>query len=207
MPDQNLHAIIKQRFAELPKVLQDAITGAHVEEHMQKLSVKHALHLDKWQALENRVVLTLMGLAPAEGLRDAIKTELGLNDETADNLAEDIAIQVFEPVRQELERTLEHPDAKAEEGTPIEDMTQEILQTAKTGSAIDTLAPAEDLASIPPTPSAPVAAPPQPVTQTPPPVPKPTVTRTEAPHSYTPGQVSSQRKDIHTDPYRLPPDA
>ena len=37
--------------------------------------------------------------------------------------------------------------------------------------------------------------------------PPPTVTRKETPAEYKPGETSSARKDIHSDPYRVAPDA
>lgn len=222
MPDQSFQDIVDARFKELPPVLQEAITGAHVQDHMQKLAKKHELHLDQWQKLENQVVLTLMGLASAEGLRDAIKHKVGVTDAVADELAEAIALEVFDPVRKELERTLSHPSAKAEEGTPIEDLTDEIMRASKMGAvapADPEIEPVADLPSIAPdmatpiTPGAPTTTPVTPTATPAPPAtaepvaPKPTVTRAPISDSYTPGNLSNERKDVHSDPYRIAPDA
>lgn len=118
---------LQKHFARLPKVIQDAITGAEVTQHLRDLSQEHKLHLDQWQILENVVVTTLMGLEEAENLKENILEKVDVDEETANTLARDIALNVFEPIRKELERGLERPGAEPEEARPIEDMRGEIL--------------------------------------------------------------------------------
>lgn len=180
MTDTDTKKLLDEQFAQLPKAVQRAITGANVSDHLRKLADTNQLHLDQWQELETEVMMTLMGIKAVAALEQNIKKHVQVDDATAAKLAQDISTTVFGPIREELERFLSHPDAQVKEGEPIKDMTAEILKSA---SAPATPAPAPD------TPA------------------QPTVVRTEAPAAYQPGQPSSARKDIHADPYREAPDA
>lgn len=177
--DSELDEKIKERFKQLPKVVQDAITSADVEKRMRTLADTQKLHLDQWEALENEVMLALLGFQPIEDLQKNIKSEVGIPDELAKSLTEEISKIVFEPIRQELERQLEHPEAKAEVLTGVE-------QAAKQAIGAET---------------APAVAPGTPPTA-------PTgekVARAPISASYTPGQISTERKEVHEDPYREAP--
>ncbi len=181
MTENDVHILLEERFAQLPEAIQDAITNADVSAHLRKLADSSQLHLDQWQELETEVMMTLMGIKPITQLEQNIQAHVKVDSATAQKLAQDISTVVFAPVREEMERFLSHPSAKEKEGDPISDMTGEIL---KTSAPINT-----------PTPAPSPAAPPQ-----------PTAIRKDAPVSYKPGETSTARKDVHTDPYRIVPE-
>src|SRR5258708_2344229 len=104
---------VEERLAQLPKVVQNAIKSGDVKEHMQKLAERHKLHVDQWESLEREVQFTLLGFQPTEELEQNLKSEVGVTDEKAHELAVAIGESVFEPIREALERELDHPDAKA----------------------------------------------------------------------------------------------
>ena len=130
----------RKRFKELPKVVQDAITSADVEKRMRALADTQKLHLDQWESLENEVMLALLGFQPVEDLEKNIKSEVGVTDDVAKTLTEEVSKIVFEPVREELERELEHPTAKAENLSGVETAGKEALSAEK--AAASTSAPA-----------------------------------------------------------------
>ena len=176
---------LQERFQKLPKVVQDAIHSADVEKHLRELANTHKLHLDQWQDLENEVMLTLMGFQPSEELEANIKSEVGVPQEIGAVLAADISKIVFEPIRQELERQLEAPDAKVASQTGVEVARAQELGTAPAPAA----------------PSAPA------VTPATPPASPPTEKAVRAPVSeaYKAGETSAARKSVHDDPYREVP--
>jgi hypothetical protein len=189
MPQQNspkdTDTLIKERMAQLPKIVQDAITSADVQQHLRTLANGHKLHIDQWATLENEVMLALMGLSQVQDLAENIQNEVGVSAETAASLALDISQIVFEPIRQELERGLEHPEAKEKEVSATEAARTQILAseqtpTATVGSAINPMPPAT------------------------PPAPAPTEKAVRAPvsASYTSRQPSTERKSATGDPYR-----
>lgn len=172
--------ILEEQFNSLPKVVQEAIMSGHVEEKFQKLAEKHKLHLDQWQQVENLIMLTVLGLSEPEHLVDKIVSETSIGKERADEIVDDVAITVFKPIREELERELGHPQAVQEQLSDIEKAREETLAQAPI--------------VVPPTPATPPAAPPT-----------EKVARAPASGAYKPGETSAARADVHDDPYRVPP--
>jgi hypothetical protein len=131
--DNALDQKIQERFALLPKVVQDAIQSADVEKRMRALAETEKLHLDQWEALENEVMLTLLGFQRMQDLEQNIKSEVRVEGDAAARLASNISSIVFEPIRGELERGLSHPDAKAENISGVEAAKRNAL-AAETGA-------------------------------------------------------------------------
>jgi len=181
----DIQTTLKERFMELPRVVQNAITSADVRKRMRELADIHKLHIDQWETLENEVMMTLFGVLPIDELQANIQKEVGVPEEIAKELTENISKIVFEPIREELERELEHPDAKATGVSDVEAARTQIL-----GS--------EDK------PAAPVAPAVLPAT---PPAEPPTgkIARAPVSESYKAGETSTARKSVHDDPYREPP--
>lgn len=196
--DKEFQEAIKERFAQLPKVVREAITSADISKRLRELADTHKLHIDQWESLENEVQMTLLGIQPSDELAANIKKEVGVRDEVAESLAADISRVVFEPIRQELERQLEHPDAVAATTTGVEDMRTQILADESSVAATPTITPVTPTSIIPatpaPTPVIPATPPP------PPPIEK--VERAPTSPSYAPAVPSHERKTIDGDPYR-----
>lgn len=216
MVDQNIKEVIKKRFAELPPSVQRAITSVDVQKKLREAADRHKLHLDQWEILENEVLMTLFGITPVDELQAAIQKEVGVSAEIAVELSADISRIVFEPIREELERELEHPEAKEKEMTGVETAREQVLgNQPKTDSASSFelrastqqeqgLAGVQSSGNV--SRSSQLAAYSSVMPATPPP-PPPTEKATRAPSSgaYKAGEVSSARKDIHDDPYRESP--
>jgi len=188
--DINFEEALKQRFAQLPSVVQKAIISANVQKRLRELADTHKLHVDQWQTLENEVMLTLLGIKPVEELEHNVKNELDIMSDAAHALAENINSIVFEPIREELEKQLEHPNVTAVDRTGVEATQQQILDKTENNPAT--------------TPSA--VAIPTTIPATPPsPKPEATVARAPASGAYKPGEASTARASVVDDPYREEP--
>lgn len=221
MVDQNTQQAIKKRFAELPLPVRRAITSVDVQKKLREAADKHKLHLDQWEILENEVLMTLFGITPIDELQASIQKEVGVSAEIAAALSADISRIVFEPIRQELERELAHPEAKAKEMSEVEQVRQQALgdkqQAQETSverrassaeamaAGVERRASSADTKDSTPL-SAQLAARGSVIPATPPP-PPPTEKAVRAPASgaYKPGEASSQRRDVADDPYREAP--
>lgn len=190
---QELRQLIEERLASLPPVVQQAIASSDIQAHLRGLSTTHKLHLDQWESLEHEVMMTLLGIHAVEDLEKNIVTEVNVPPEIARTLAENINNIVFEPIRQELERQLEHPDAQVKEVSSVEAAGAEALAIAH--------ATPESAAPAPTLPVAPAVIPATPPAA----VPDVKVTRPSESSLYKPGQTSAQRAEVHDDPYREPP--
>lgn len=178
MDDQDLEfqEAVKERFALLPKPVQNAILSADVSKHLRALAQNHQLHVDQWNDLETEVQMTLMGMHRAEELEQNIKKVLATNDETAAELADEIYQGVFEPIRTELEQQLTQTSPEATLTPPP-------------------TAPAPAITpSAPPQTVAPATPPPEPLGAT--------ALREVLSKNYQQGGMSHERKEIDGDPYR-----
>lgn len=182
---EEIKKMLAERFAALPLPVQKAITSADVEREMRTLAERHKLHVDQWEALENCVLTTLLGIKPVSELEKNIKNEVGVDADLAAKMTTDISLIVFEPIREELERELEHPDAKAAETSGVEAARTQILGSEKVPVpvAVPTVLPA-----------------------TPPPALRTgTIERAPISAAYKAGEASTARKSVEDDPYREPP--
>jgi hypothetical protein len=116
--EPDIKEVLAEHFNALPKIVQDSITSSHVQEKLQNIAKKHSLHLDQWIPLENEIMMVLLGTT-----------------EMAAAIAEDASDLIFEPIRQELERELNNPNAQPLEATPEESARQAALDTAHAADA------------------------------------------------------------------------
>ena len=184
MATNNIEELVAERLAQLPKVVRDAIASSDIEKHLRSIADTYKLHLDQWQKLEDQVMMTLLAVHAPEELAQNIETEIGVSADMAKTLAADINAAVFQPIREELERQLDHPQAEEEKKTDVETMRDEMLASKE--------------AVVPPAvnPVATVVGTPG----TPPPTDK--AVREPPPATYTPAQPSTERKEVIGDPYR-----
>jgi hypothetical protein len=193
--EQELQKLLATRLAELPGPVQKAITSIDVPEKLRELSTKQKLHVDQWQTLENEVMLTILGFQPAEDLGKNIQNNVGISETDASAMTETIAATIFNPIREQLERELGHPQAKDEKLSEVDQLRADVLTTERI-QGTGTVQPATAPTSI-----APAAIPGTP------PVAKSVEKAVRAPASgaYKPGETSAARADVHDDPYREPP--
>lgn len=190
--DNNFSARIQERLSLLPQPVRDAITSMNVQQLLKTLASEKKLHVDQWEILENEVYLALLGFEPAENLENNLKKEVGVDDEMAHELVGAINEKIFEPIREELERELGHPQAKEEEKSAIENVRDAVLTEAKRDGSLA-------VSYTQSTPVAPVVA--APATTTTP----ETAHKEPASGAYRPGEASVARKDVVDDPYRETP--
>lgn len=200
-PEIDVEKAFSERLAQLPPVVQQAIQSADLEKHLRALADSHKLHLDQWELLQNEVKLALLGFEDADMLPENLENEVGVDTATAADLSKAINDEIFEPIRQELERALVHPEAKDAQVDDLEKARLAAISLAK--------AAGEDVP--PPKPSSPedkglpsILPGVQPAT---PPNPSPEGKAIRAPisESYKPSVPSTARKAVDGDPYREPP--
>jgi hypothetical protein len=197
MTQEELDGALKERFRQLPKAIQNAITSADVQKELQALSDTHKLHVDQWQLLENTVMLTLLGFQPIDELAKNLKNDLTIPTEKSEELAEAISKIVFEPIREQLERELDNPQAKEAQVSDVEKVGQQVLAAERTENSEQARANSEQRTAnsgntvMPATPPAPA--------------PDGKAVRAPVSEAYRAGESSTERKSVHDDPYREAP--
>ena len=100
---------------DLPEQVQTAIANANVQQKLRELAKNYKLHLDKWSLLENEIMLTLVGVKDAGGMPSNISRATGVDIATAQVMTDDIAIHIFRPIREALQREVEQKEERAKE--------------------------------------------------------------------------------------------
>ena len=119
-----------------------------------------------------------------------------MSAEDAAKLTADINAEIFEPIRKELERELDHPAAEAKVVSDMEASRSQILGAQKAP-------PPSIIATTSPTIAAPAPALPKVMPATPPaPAPETKAIRAPISSSYTAQTASHERKSVEGDPYR-----
>jgi Glu-tRNA(Gln) amidotransferase subunit E-like FAD-binding protein len=104
--DEHDDTLIRERFAELPQAVQQAVVDASVEQKLRALASKYKLHLDQWVLLENEIMLTLLGLEEPENMVANVAKEVHIDTERAQKIVNDIALEVFKPIREQMQGEL-----------------------------------------------------------------------------------------------------
>ncbi len=126
----------KKYIEELPEIVQNAINNAQVTEKMRKLAKKYALHLDKWNVLEEEIIATLVGQKDPYSLPSNISSVTGLDITKSQEMTDEIVRTIFKPIREELQYELDTKQKakdiltkKDEDTQPNEIPTDNYLQT------------------------------------------------------------------------------
>jgi hypothetical protein len=110
--------LIKQRLAELPEGMRNAVTSSELPIKLQSMMQKFNLRIDQASALETEVMLVMLGFEPTDDFVTNIKKELGIDDATAGAIAMEANEKLFMPIRQAM-REAEHDVASVPPtGTP-----------------------------------------------------------------------------------------
>jgi hypothetical protein len=105
MEQTEIEKRVKERFATLPKKLQEAIQGADVSEKLRAIALKHKLHIDQGQELENETLLVMLGFDVVEHFKENIKKALRIQEELAEAITTDVHNDIFLSIRELLKES------------------------------------------------------------------------------------------------------
>ncbi len=106
---------VQEKFDKLPKQVQDAITSTDVNDKILEIGRKYALLLDKIEELADETGLVMLGLEKSTDFVDHISSRCGVNKNAADNIVQDINIDIFSKIRDFMRESGKH---KREDFTP-----------------------------------------------------------------------------------------
>lgn len=121
---------IEERFKEIPEVLAKAIKSSGWEGIVFDIGRKHALHVDTIGDLQNELILVLTGITHPDEFHRIVIQELGIPEDKADVVIEEINNQVNEKIKNELKVVLgqeEISDEKIDEGERINNSERNVL--------------------------------------------------------------------------------
>ena len=94
-----IQKIIDEQMTQLPKAVQEIIAKIDLTKEISDLREKHNLMLDQVSSLEIETRLVMIGLEPGEDFVDNIIKNVGLKEDIAIAVAEDINDSIFGKIR------------------------------------------------------------------------------------------------------------
>lgn len=112
--DTNTDAYIAEKWHTLPQQLKDAITAADYRDVVQRFATEQKLHVDQAGAIEQEILLVLLGIQSVHDFTDALVHEVHLPKDLARSFSGDVQTKVFGAVAGHLRDIMEQEKARAE---------------------------------------------------------------------------------------------
>ncbi len=107
-------SIIQERFKKLPAPIQEMVTSPDTQRLVQDIGKRYGLHIDEMGALENELIIVLLGLEMPQALPHNVMKATHLKEEEAMKIATELNEKLLEPLREEF-RLLYKKDIVEEE--------------------------------------------------------------------------------------------
>lgn len=122
---------ILEEYKNLPEDLRKAIFSVEMTEAVKRIGEKYQLHIDKIGALGNETGMVMFGVTRPKDFVSNLSMRLGVSNDTARQIADEINQQIFAKVRESLKKIhgiTEEEQAKPEtkEAPSKEDIIKEI---------------------------------------------------------------------------------
>ena len=98
---------LRARYRTLPPVLQDALFSEETANKLVDIGQRHGCTVEQIGIMAEETGYTILGLVSPRDFARVLKTELGVDEETAFAIARDISHQVFFAIRESLKKTHE----------------------------------------------------------------------------------------------------
>lgn len=126
--------IIQEHFDDLPPVIQDVVLHSNWQAKIRSIVQKHKLHIDQGAAIENLVLITMLGIETPEGFIENAKEHARVDETQAFQISADVEREIFHEIRQKLISITESHDTIDEVERVTNELTKaddDIAQAAK----------------------------------------------------------------------------
>lgn len=128
--DNETQNIIKEQFKLLPKVIQDTILNSNWEEKIRRVVKNNNLHVDQGAAIENLVLITMLGIETPETFVQNAKEYAEVSEEQAYTISREVEREIFGDIRRKLIELTDTADT-------VEEIDHTANELDKVASAIE----------------------------------------------------------------------
>lgn len=100
--NNELKNIIQEQFKLLPKIIQDTILNSNWEEKIRRVVKNNNLHVDQGAAIENLVLITMLGIETPETFVQNAKEYAEVSEEQAYTISSEVEREIFGDIRRKL---------------------------------------------------------------------------------------------------------
>ncbi len=152
--------LIKERFAELPQDVKNAILAVDLHPRLVKIAQNNHLHIDQAGTLETETMLVMLGLEKADDFTDNIRRELSISPDAAKKITAEANQDIFLPIRDSLKQVLAEEEEREEKSaSPVEIENVEPIKKETLLKEIETLSTPQEPYIKKPLPQAPANLP------------------------------------------------
>lgn len=101
--DSETDAHLKEQWATLPQALKDAISAAQYKEVVQSIARDNRMHIDQAGAVEQEILLVLLGLQSASEFQASLETVCGIPQGAAAKVNAIVQEKVFATIATRLD--------------------------------------------------------------------------------------------------------
>lgn len=125
--------LIKEQFDQLPQVIKDTITSSNWQDKIRRIVKVNNLHIDQGAAIENLVLITMLGIETPENFVQRAQTYAGVDQDQALSISSEVEKEIFGDIRKKL------IDITDTSGT-VAEIDQATNELGKVAAAIETAA-------------------------------------------------------------------
>lgn len=103
-PDTFTPEEVERRFQALPQDVQQAIYSANTNSALLAIGQKHQLHIDQLSTLEAQILFFVVGLIEPADFAKKLENRLGVNEETAKKISQDVDSEITGKIRASLKK-------------------------------------------------------------------------------------------------------
>jgi hypothetical protein len=100
--DEQEKKVLSERFAKLPKRLQDAVTSIHTGEIIADIAKSKKMTVAQAYSLYNETMFILYGLENPDDFYETLQRQLGMTAEDAKDVIVEINNRIVAPIREDL---------------------------------------------------------------------------------------------------------
>lgn len=134
--------LIKEQFDQLPQVIKDTITSSNWQEKIRRIVKVNNLHIDQGAAIENLVLITMLGIETPENFVQRAQSYAGVDQDQALSISSEVEKEIFGDIRKKL------IDITDTSGT-VAEIDQATNELGKVAAAIETAAKNEQTIAKP----------------------------------------------------------
>jgi len=94
---------IKKRLAELPVDVRQAIESVDLGQKIRAVGMRHGLHVDQLAALEDEIMLVMLGFADPAEFAQRLEEGLHVSSEQATQVTQEVVEEFFLPIRESMQ--------------------------------------------------------------------------------------------------------
>ncbi|HTK32975.1 MAG TPA: hypothetical protein VL335_00300 [Candidatus Paceibacterota bacterium] len=94
---------IQEKFEQLPKEVQDAVSSPEVHDNLVSIAKKYGLHIDQEGVLVDQVGQVMLGLSPSKDFVKNFMNAGGVTSAVATSVAQDINAEIFSKIKNSMQ--------------------------------------------------------------------------------------------------------